>query len=211
MNNTGEILKNLRLKNNLTLEELANNLNTKYGCKLNKGMISKWESGKSEPRFEYAKYLANYFNVSLDFLLDAGSLEIGEAIKEEMEYQGISKKELSNSIGISEDEVQKYVTNEVAISSVVAEKIANVFGMSLAKFLYKYDLYNDYIPPQFGNDVDAYEKFKAAVDIDVINENKKQQKEIDTIAAHLDGKNITPQKLKLLEKYIDALFDEDED
>ncbi|MDD3224741.1 MAG: helix-turn-helix transcriptional regulator [Clostridium sp.] len=36
------------------------------------------------------------------------------------------------------------------------------------------------------------------------------QTKVDTIAAHLDGKSITPQKMKLLEKYIDALF-EDED
>ncbi|MDT8715471.1 helix-turn-helix transcriptional regulator [Clostridium sp. 19966] len=38
----------------------------------------------------------------------------------------------------------------------------------------------------------------------------KVRTEIDTIAAHLEGKNVTPQKMKLLEKYIDALF-EDED
>lgn len=39
---------------------------------------------------------------------------------------------------------------------------------------------------------------------------KKNIKEVNTIAAHLEGKDITPQKMKLLEKYIDALF-EDED
>lgn len=37
----------------------------------------------------------------------------------------------------------------------------------------------------------------------------KQTSQIDTIAAHLEGKDITPQKMKLLEKYIDALFDEE--
>lgn len=35
-------------------------------------------------------------------------------------------------------------------------------------------------------------------------------KEVDTLAAHLEGKNITPQKMKLLEKYIDALFDNED-
>jgi transcriptional regulator with XRE-family HTH domain len=39
---------------------------------------------------------------------------------------------------------------------------------------------------------------------------KKSIKEVSTIAAHLEGKNITPQKMKLLEKYIDALFEEDD-
>lgn len=34
---------------------------------------------------------------------------------------------------------------------------------------------------------------------------------INTIAAHFDGKDITPKKMKLIEQYIDALFDEDEE
>jgi transcriptional regulator with XRE-family HTH domain len=39
---------------------------------------------------------------------------------------------------------------------------------------------------------------------------KEQSDKIDTIASHLEGKNITPQKMKLLEKYIDALFDDED-
>jgi transcriptional regulator with XRE-family HTH domain len=42
------------------------------------------------------------------------------------------------------------------------------------------------------------------------DEKNQPKNEIDTLAAHLEGKNITPKKMKLLEKYIDALF-EDED
>lgn len=42
------------------------------------------------------------------------------------------------------------------------------------------------------------------------DEKAQPKNEIDTLAAHLEGKNITPKKMKLLEKYIDALF-EDED
>ncbi len=76
MNSTGNIIKTLRLNNELTLEELANNLNTEYGCNLTKGMISKWESDKSEPRFEYAKYLAEYFNISLDYLISGKEKEV---------------------------------------------------------------------------------------------------------------------------------------
>lgn len=40
--------------------------------------------------------------------------------------------------------------------------------------------------------------------------SRKSTKEIDTIAAHLEGKDITPQKMKLLKSYIDALFSDDD-
>lgn len=33
---------------------------------------------------------------------------------------------------------------------------------------------------------------------------------IDTIAAHFEGKNVTPKKMRLIEQYIDALFEDDE-
>lgn len=69
MYNLGNLLKELRLENKLTQEELANKLNNLHNIKLNKGMISKWESNKSEPRFEYIKYLSKLYNVSIDYLL----------------------------------------------------------------------------------------------------------------------------------------------
>lgn len=65
----GDIIKELRIENELTQEELANKLNNLYNVKLNKGMISKWEANKSEPRFEYVKYLSKLYNVTLDYLL----------------------------------------------------------------------------------------------------------------------------------------------
>lgn len=56
--------------------------------------------------------------------------------------------------------------------------------------------------------------FNVTLDYIIGTSNNKREKEqsdkINTIAAHLEGKDITPQKMKLLEKYIDALF-EDED
>lgn len=59
-----EKLKNLRKQNGLNQAFLADLLNvsqTAYG---------KWELGLREPSFEVVKFLANYFNVSIDYLLD---------------------------------------------------------------------------------------------------------------------------------------------
>ncbi|MBW6408488.1 helix-turn-helix domain-containing protein [Clostridium weizhouense] len=41
------------------------------------------------------------------------------------------------------------------------------------------------------------------------NIDVEKQKQIDTVAAHLEDKNLTPKKVKLLKDYIDALFDDE--
>lgn len=74
MERIGDILKTLRLEKKLTQEELSNELNRIYNINLNKGMISKWESNKSEPIFKYVKLFSNYYNVSVDYLLGITNL-----------------------------------------------------------------------------------------------------------------------------------------
>lgn len=39
-------------------------------------------------------------------------------------------------------------------------------------------------------------------------ESKPLSKPVETIAAHLEGKNITPHKMKMLKRYIDDLFED---
>jgi repressor LexA len=72
----GKKLKELRTSMNLTQEELAKALNTKYGTKFNKGMISKWENDKEEPRIDSVRYIADFFNVSLDEILGLKDNEV---------------------------------------------------------------------------------------------------------------------------------------
>ena len=65
----GNKIRELRKKHNLTLDELANNLNNRYPdtMNFNKGKISKWENDKEEPRLSSVKILADYFDVPLDY------------------------------------------------------------------------------------------------------------------------------------------------
>lgn len=42
------------------------------------------------------------------------------------------------------------------------------------------------------------------------NNSSEQQKFRDTIAAHLDDKELTPKKVKLIQDYIEALFDDED-
>lgn len=69
MNITGTIIKDLRMKKNITLEELSNKLNGEFGVNITRSMLCKWENGKAAPVYEHLKRLAKYFNVTTDFLL----------------------------------------------------------------------------------------------------------------------------------------------
>jgi transcriptional regulator with XRE-family HTH domain len=58
-----ERLKELRKKNNLTQTELSEAMHT------TKGTVSIWERGVRKPDFVMFEQLADYFDVSLDYLL----------------------------------------------------------------------------------------------------------------------------------------------
>ncbi len=62
--NFGEILKNLIEENNLTQKELAKRLN------LAPSTLGGYVQGLREPDYSTLKLLANYFNVSIDYLLN---------------------------------------------------------------------------------------------------------------------------------------------
>lgn len=59
----GERLRSLRLEHNLTQEELGN----KFGLK--KSRISQYELNKRQPDDELKKQFAQYFSVTLDYLM----------------------------------------------------------------------------------------------------------------------------------------------
>ncbi len=60
----GSKILELRKKNNITQEELAENVG------VSRQTISKWELGETSPDLEEAKKLSKIFNVSLDELVD---------------------------------------------------------------------------------------------------------------------------------------------
>lgn len=69
MNITGTILKNLRIKRNITLDQLATELNEMFTINITSSMLSKWETGKAAPVYDHLKHLASYYDVTTDFLL----------------------------------------------------------------------------------------------------------------------------------------------
>jgi repressor LexA len=70
MVNIGEKLNNLRKERDLTLDMLVADMNQKNPeMKINKSMLSRWENGINDPSLEYARNIAAYFDVSLDYLI----------------------------------------------------------------------------------------------------------------------------------------------
>lgn len=59
----GKIIKNFRLKKELTQEELGNIFF------VSRQLISKWENGKSYPDLNQLIQLSDYFDLSLDELM----------------------------------------------------------------------------------------------------------------------------------------------
>lgn len=65
-----EQLKTLRKINGLTQKELAEEVGVQQGA------INKWESKQTEPNIEKLVKLADYFDVSVDYLLGRKKKEI---------------------------------------------------------------------------------------------------------------------------------------
>lgn len=63
-------LKELRQSKDLTMDMLVADIKTKYpDMRIDKSMLSRWESGQNCPSLENAKYISMYFDVSLDYLI----------------------------------------------------------------------------------------------------------------------------------------------
>lgn len=79
----GAKLKQLRKEAELSQEDLSIKLNKQFGTSINKGMISKWENDKEEPRMEYVRNISTFFKVSLDFLLGVDDFNNSTYFKED--------------------------------------------------------------------------------------------------------------------------------
>lgn len=62
-NNTLEKIENLMKKNNLTANKLA------IACKLQNNTFTYWKNGKTKPTIDVLIRIADYFNVSIDYLV----------------------------------------------------------------------------------------------------------------------------------------------
>jgi len=71
INNTGagKRLRDLRLKQNKTMDEVVREFNERFGTNIAKSNISRWESGENEPSLAMAKRMCTYYDITADYLL----------------------------------------------------------------------------------------------------------------------------------------------
>lgn len=69
MNDLGKRLYDIRVSHGLTLDQLAERLNATQNLSINKGMISRWENGRSTPYNTYLIAYAKEFNLDMNYLL----------------------------------------------------------------------------------------------------------------------------------------------
>lgn len=112
MSSFSERLKELRLENRLTQEELAEKF---Y---LNKSSISRYERGQQVPELELLKKIADYFGVGTDFLLGKSNIRNpyiteGIEVREEQEKYNVAKLDDDISIWFSKDEYSDDLPEDV--------------------------------------------------------------------------------------------------
>lgn len=69
LNEIGTKLKELRIKNNITQDELASNL---Y---LSRQAVSRWETGKSIPDYQTLILICKFYNVNMDYFFDNNNVK----------------------------------------------------------------------------------------------------------------------------------------
>ena len=81
----GDRLKELRKEHNLTQEDIGNL------CDVAKNTVSNWENNVNQPSFEITKKLAEYFGVTIDYLLNFTQDDVDnmERLKQALKQAGM--------------------------------------------------------------------------------------------------------------------------
>lgn len=148
-------LKALRQKNNLTQEQLANELNTHYHLNESKATISQFEHNKRIPDLDRLINIADYFQVSLDYLCcnksndNVRCTNPGTRIKRLIKKNGLSQKEFvdkfNEKYGYSDSEatISQYVNNKRTPEINKMVKIADFFNVTLDYIMCRTDIDSD--------------------------------------------------------------------
>ena len=135
---TGERVKDLRIKQGLTLKELSAAIEKKTGMHLAPSTLSDLEAyGNSdktnkEPRLSTLKAVTDYFDISLDYL--AGNSEV--------KTRDITKQAIHKSLGLSEAAIMELQTanrQRMAFVLLALEELLN------GDDLYTLDIFGQYL------------------------------------------------------------------
>lgn len=139
-------LKILRQKNNLTQEQLANELNTRYHLNESKATISQFEHNKRIPDLDRLINIADYFQVSLDYLCcDANKINTIEEdnnisvfsynLKKLREKHHLTQHVLAEKLMVSNGAISKWENCQREPDLSTLKKIKEYFNISYDSLL----------------------------------------------------------------------------
>lgn len=142
----GKRIKLLREENSLTQSELAKALNEQFDLKIDRVMVSKWETGFQTPVMNTIVCLAKFFDVSIDYLNgiknenedDSGMYTLNR-IKQLLKEQNKKQKDLTDYLGLSKNTFTNWNLGLSSSYKQRIDKIAEFLGVSTDYLLGKTD------------------------------------------------------------------------
>jgi transcriptional regulator with XRE-family HTH domain len=122
------------------------------------------------------------------FDMEVIEMSIGQKIKNIRKANKLTQVELAKKANISRSYLADIENDRYNASVDTLKSIANSLDVKLSELIEE-----------------------SSSDNKINSKNNKNKKQIETIAAHLEDKNLTPKKVELIKNYIDALFDEFDD
>ena len=117
-------LKEIRQKNSLTLEKMGE----KVG--IAKNTLSRYESGKREPKLEVWQKLADFFNVSVPYLQGLDE-HTSNRLKELRDKKRVSQGDLAKATGLTRQAISNYENNERNPNEKIWQQLADYFEVSV--------------------------------------------------------------------------------
>lgn len=221
----GERIKGLRTEKGITLKKLGEVLN------LGESTMSMYENAKRSPDYDTLLKIADFFDVSTDYLLGKTSFrkpmelfehwsghnnpyfespfDFGELLKEIRKKQNISQLEVSKALDLTESDVNDIENGILPLNYEWAEKYATYLGTSVNQILIdnNMDISLNEIPLELLKHYQEQGMSESEI-VKAYTEYKHKQeedvfenKDIETIAAHHDGEEWTEEELEEIERF----------
>lgn len=133
-------LKDIREDNDISQKEMANILN------INRSTYSLWELGINIIPLKYLCCYADYFNVSIDYVLGLTNNKnikiinkslnlkiLGNNLREIRIKNGLSQENVANILGVTQACITRYEKGLICISTSNLYKFSKEFNISLSK------------------------------------------------------------------------------
>lgn len=151
---------------------------------INRGTVTSWKKRGYTPRAEVLQRIADYFGVSIDYLLGKASepflaesdcKTIGDRITTIRLSKGLTLHEVSSRCNIAEAKIQKYESGQVVPNAEVMDRIASALEVPVAALM-------GYVFTGKENGKDIYEPSRDTIDV-VIDEKKPTPVSEDGLSA----------------------------